>query len=148
MNHLTRQSLTDEAYLTLLGICLWVFNSNCHFIIEMIDREHHAQSNGSWFYFIGLTAGRLAGRMNLVRSILGTEIHCLFEDLTDRRNKIIHSFPTGEMVEGYYVAMYRKNAANPYINIDKDYLEAFIRDNDTLHTLIYAKRDQIGTPQT
>jgi len=147
-NHLTRQSLTDKEYLTLLGICQWVFNSNCHFIIEMIDREHHAQSDESWFDFLQLTAGQLVGHKNLVESILGTEIHCLFENLKNCRNTIIHSFPTGEKVEEYYVAMYRKDAASRYITIDKNYLRAFIRDNEKLHTLIYAKRNSIGTPQT
>jgi len=42
MEKVTRQSLTDIEYLTLLGMCQWVFNSNVHFIITLIDKEHHA----------------------------------------------------------------------------------------------------------
>ena len=45
MNNITKQSTTDEEFLKLLGISQWVFNSNCSFIIEMIDCEHHNNSD-------------------------------------------------------------------------------------------------------
>ena len=37
---LTHQSLTSDEFLNLLGISIWVFNSNISFLIEMLDKEH------------------------------------------------------------------------------------------------------------
>jgi hypothetical protein len=138
---LTRQSLTDDEYLILLGICQWVFNSNCSFIIEMIDSEHHENSDTSWFEFLGLTAGQLKNHKGLLLSLLGKDIYKLFENLAVHRNMIIHSSPTGEKRENYYVPMYRKTKQDDYIVIDKEFLKNFIQDNEQLSLLIHKVRD-------
>lgn len=69
-NSITRQSLTDDEYLYLLGVCQWVFNTNAHFIIEMIDKEHHGNSDESWYKLTNLTVGQLSDHKNLVVNIL------------------------------------------------------------------------------
>ena len=43
--------------LRVMRLCQWVFNSNCSFIIEMIDKEHHNNSSEPWYKLIELTAG-------------------------------------------------------------------------------------------
>ena len=96
MNNITRQSTSDDELLNLLGISLWVFNSNCGFIIEMIDKEHHSNSSEPWHKLVELTSGRLLDYKNLIITILGKEIYDLFDNLVEERNCIIHSLPTGE----------------------------------------------------
>jgi hypothetical protein len=55
------------------------------------------------------------------------------------RNAIMHSFPTGENPDGYYIAFY-KDKNNKQVAIDKDYLRAFIKQNETLCCLIHGAR--------
>ena len=143
-SNLTRQSLTDSDLLILLGISQWVFNSNCHFVIEMIDKEHHGNSDVSWFEFLSLTAGQINNNYaDIINTVLGVEISELFHDLINRRNKIMHSFPTGEKPDGYPIPMYRKSINDPYISIDKKYLEQFIADNSELSSKINEKRSHL-----
>jgi len=137
---LTKQSLTEKEYLYLLGVSQWVFNSNCHFIIEMIDNEHHNNSQTSWFEFLELTAGQIKNHGGLVQKVLGGDIFKLFSDLVDRRNTIIHCFPSGKKEDGYYVPVYRKSKESPCKKITKEFLREFIQDNEELSSLIYKKR--------
>jgi len=136
---ITKQSLTDDEYLHLLGICQWVFNSNSHFIIEMIDQEHHGNSMESWHKLTELTAGQLKDHKNLVVNILSQDIYDCFNGLVEMRNSIMHSFPTGNVVDGYNIAVY-KDKSDKQIEIDKNYLRHFISQNETLSGLIHAQR--------
>lgn len=131
---LTNQSLTDDELLWLIGVAFWVFNSNVHLIIELIDREHHNRSNSSWFDFIRLTAGGIKDYHNLVVNILGEEIYDEFSKLVDERNAIMHSFPSGEKRDGYYVAIYRDKHSLQSTIIDKKYIVHFIESNQELCT--------------
>lgn len=132
MNNLTRQSISDDEFMYLLGVCQWVFNSNCSFIIEMIDQEHHNNSCEPWHKLIELTAGSLLDYKNKIISILGKSIYDLFAKLVDDRNSIIHSIPTGEKVENYVIPIYRNDSKNKYIRIDKSFLKNFIKENEKL----------------
>ena len=140
MNKITRQSTSDEEFLYLLGVAQWVFNSNCGFIIEMIDKEHHNMSNESWFKLIELTSGNLLKHKNMIVTILGSDIYDLFNDLVDKRNSIIHSLPTGEKVDNYFIPIYRNDSKRKYIRIDKQFLIDFIKKNEILCDKIYAFR--------
>ncbi len=140
MEKLTRQSLTDNEFLYLLGVCQWVFNSNVSFIIEMIDKEHHNNSEESWFNLVEKTAGNLKDYKNIVYNILGRDIYDLFNELVLERNAIFHSFPTGEKVNNYYIPIYRNDYKGLNIEIDKEYLKAFIKKNEKLSDLIYRFR--------
>ena len=137
MNKITRQSISDDEFLYLLGVCQWVFNSNCNFIIEMIDNEHHNNSDLPWNELINLTAGNLLNYRNKISKILGKNIYDLFEKIVDDRNSIIHSIPTGEKVNDYVISVYRNDLKNKYIKIDKAFLINFIKNNEKLSDLLH-----------
>ena len=137
MNKVTRQSISDDEFMYLLGVCQWVFNSNCSFIIEMIDKEHHNNSKEPWHTLIDLTAGNLLNYKNKIISILGDEIYDLFDELIDKRNTIIHSIPTGEKVDDYVIPIYINSSKNKYVRIDKNFLMNFIKKNEQLSDKIY-----------
>lgn len=139
---ITSLSLSDDELLWLIGVSCWVFNSNLHFIIELLDKEHHSQSDVSWLDFINLTAGRIQDYRNLIKKRLGLEIYNLFSEIVNRRNAIFHSFPSGEKHDGYYVSYYRdKNSSSTAI--DKEYLEKFIKKNDRLSELLEEHRKKL-----
>lgn len=140
MKNITRQSTSDDEFLNLLGTSQWVFNSNCSFIIEMIDKEHHNNSSESWHKLIELTSGNLLKYKNLIITILGKDIYNLFDKLVDDRNSIIHSIPTGEKVDNYTIPIYRNNTKNKYVRIDKNFLMNFIKENEQLSDKIYEFR--------
>lgn len=141
MKNLTRQSLSDDELLYLIGVSQWVFNSNLHFIIEMIDKEHHNNSEESWFDLIELTAGKLKGdHKDLILSVLGSEIYDLFADIKEKRDAIVHSFPTGKKVDGYCIPVYRNDTKGKRVEIDKEYLKEFIKQNEKLSSLVYKIR--------
>lgn len=144
---LTHQSLTSDEFLNLLGISLWVFNSNFSFLIEMLDKEHHNTTEFLWRDLLKLTAGQLAGLSKKTRQygiklkqILGEEIATLFKEIVDKRNTIVHSIPTGNNNLGYFVSAYYDNDT---IYITTEYLKEFIRLNDKLSSLIYNKRKDL-----
>lgn len=140
MNNLTNQSLSDHEFLYLLGVSQWVFNSNCSFIIEMIDKEHHNNSNESWHILIELTAGILKDYKDNIKTILGNDIYELFKKLVEDRNAIIHSIPTGEKVDDYVVPFYINHTKNKYIRIDKKVLIKFIKENEELSNKLHTFR--------
>lgn len=140
MKNITRQSTSDDEFLLLLGISQWVFNSNCGFIIEMIDKEHHNNSSEPWNRLIELTAGNLLNYKNIIITILGKDIYNLFDKLVDDRNAIIHSMPTGEKVDNYTIPIYRNDKKNKYVRIDKNFLKNFIKENEKLSDKIYKFR--------
>lgn len=137
MNNLTRQSTSDDEFLYLLGISQWVFNSNCGFIIEMIDKEHYNNSSEPWHKLIEFTAGNLLNYKNIVITVLGKDIYNLFGKLVDDRNSIIHSMPTGERADNYTIPIYRNDTKNKYVRIDKNFLKNFIKENEELSDKIY-----------
>ena len=140
MGNLTKQSTSDDEFLYLLGVCQWVFNSNFGFIIEMIDKEHHNNSDERWIDLIELTAGWLLNYKDKIITILGEEIYSLFSELVDKRNSIIHSIPTGEKVDNYEIPVYRNDSKHKYVRIDKNYLIDFIKKNEKLSSLIHSFR--------
>jgi len=139
MSNITRQSTTDNESLHLLGLSQWVFNSNCGFIIEMIDKEHHNNSSESWFDLVRLTGGNLKDYKKLVSSILGENVYVLFDELVNLRNAIMHSLPTGEKVDGYYISHYR-NKDGSITKITKSFLLDFIKKNEELSLKIHTVR--------
>lgn len=140
MNRITRQSTSDDEFLYLLGLSQWVFNSNCHFIIELIDKEHHNNSDEHWFKLIDLTAGQLLDYKNIIINVLGINIYNLFSEVVDNRNTIIHSIPTGEKIDDYVIPIYRNISKKKYIKIDKTYLINFIKKNQKLSDKLYKFR--------
>ena len=140
---LTRQSLSSDEYLELLGISNWVFQSNVSFIIEMIDKEHHSHSNTSWFELIETTSGQLKSHHeDKIRNCISSEAFELFVDLAERRNQIVHSLPTGTLQNNHPIMVYRssRKRGSKSIAITDDFLKKFISDNSTLSSLIHKAR--------
>lgn len=140
---LTRQSLSDDRYLELLGISNWTFQSNIGFIIEMIDKEHHNHSNISWFKLIDVTSGQLKSSCkDEIKSNIGDEAFKLFTDLVKRRNQIIHGLPTEKLHNSHPIMVYRSssNRTTESVDITDEFLKEFIVDNSTLSHLIHKAR--------
>jgi len=85
-----------------------------------------------------LTAGRLKDHKKLITKLLNDEIYQLFSELVDKRNSIIHSIPTGKMVDDYAVSIYWDK--NGTVDIDKEYLLDFIKGNERLCLLVHEVR--------
>lgn len=138
----TRQSLSSNKYLELLGISNWVFQSNVGFIIEMIDKEHHDHSNISWFELVDSTSGRLKSRYeDKIKDNVGDEAFTLFADLIERRNQIVHGLPTGKLHNDHPIMVYRSaNKQIKSMDITDEFLMEFISDNSTLSSLIHKAR--------
>lgn len=56
------------------------------------------------------------------------------------QNTIMHSFPTGENPDGYYVAFGKDKKTNEQVAIDKEYLTGFIEKNESLCLRIHDVR--------
>lgn len=88
----TRQALPSKNYRELLGSAICVFNSNNSFIIENILREDGCQKY-TWRDLIDRVSGKLSDPIReTITAKAGPEIQKLFEDVIDKRNRIIHSF--------------------------------------------------------
>ena len=88
----THQSLPSKQYRELLGSAICVFNSNNAFIIETILRLD-IQKIYDWFHLTDLESGRLKPSIqNVISTKCGPDIEKLFEEIIDRRNRIVHSF--------------------------------------------------------
>lgn len=87
----TRQALSPENYLILLGASLCVFSSNNAFVIENILRID--RSNLAWHDLIDLESGQL--KPHVARTITkksgDSSIASLFNEIVSMRNRIIHS---------------------------------------------------------
>ncbi|ETK09011.1 hypothetical protein T231_11385 [Tannerella sp. oral taxon BU063 isolate Cell 6/7/9] len=88
----TRQALPSKNYRELLGSAICIFNSNNGFIIENILREDGCQKY-TWRDLIDRVSGKLSDPIReTITAKAGPEIQKLFEDVIDKRNRIIHSF--------------------------------------------------------
>lgn len=141
----TRQALPAKQYRELLGSAICVFNSNNSFVIENFLYSDVAPNN-SWYDLIDMTSGQL---LRSVRDTISTEggsdIADLFDDLIDRRNRIVHSFQITK--DGEQMLATKDKAHVQYI-ISKDYLLKFIADNEKLALRLYEYRDAIKILQS
>ena len=88
----THQSLPSKQYRELLGSAICVFNSNNAFIIETILRLD-VPKIFDWFYLIDLESGYLKPSIrNVISTKCGNGIEKLFEEIINRRNRIVHSY--------------------------------------------------------
>lgn len=133
----SRQALPSRYYRELLGSALCVFNSNNSFVIEnilRIDKEVHY----SWYDLIDRNSGALLLPVKeTISKTAGTQITCSFEKLLSKRNRIVHSFQITDAGEQKLAS---KNKKNQQFVITEDYLIAFIRDNESLSSLLHNLR--------
>ena len=134
----TRQALPPKEYRELLGSAICVFNSNNAFIIENILNED-TSNKYNWWDLIDKTSGQLSSPIeNTITAKVGPGIANRFKQITEIRNRIIHSFQiTGEDGE-QCLATKHKNGQQEVIN--KDYLKEFIRLNESLSDELHKLR--------
>lgn len=131
----SRQALPTKKYRELLGSALCVFNANNSFIIENIlhiDKEKY-----NWYNLIDKTSGSLK---NIVKNAIkkyDSDICLLFEDLIEKRNRIVHSFQITYHNEQILAT---KNKENQQYIISEEFLLSFIRDNEKLCDRLYKLR--------
>lgn len=134
----SRQALPTRKYRELLGSALCVFNANNSFIIENIlhiDKEKY-----NWYNLIDKTSGSLK---NIVKNAIkkyDSDICLLFEDLIEKRNRIVHSFQITYHNEQILAT---KNKENKQYIISEKFLLSFIRDNEMLCDRLYKLKQKI-----
>lgn len=135
----THQSLPSKQYRELLGSAICVFNSNNAFIIETILRLD-IQKIYDWFHLTDLESGRLKPSIqNVISTKCGPDIEKLFEEIINRRNRIIHSYQitnkNGE--QALATKVYHKK---DQFEITEEYLLEFIELNDKLSRMLHNLR--------
>jgi len=124
----TRQSLPSTKYRELLGSAICVFNSNNQFVIENILRIDNQKYN--WYELTDKTAGALQGEIkDTITEMAGTEIANLFDQLTRKRNRIVHSF---QITHNSEQTLGTKDKHNHQFYINEEYLLGFIQENEVL----------------
>lgn len=132
----SRQALPSKKYRELLGSAICVFNSNNQFIIENILRVDN--SNYNWHELIDKTSGKLSKPVKeTITEKSGTRISCLFSELICKRNRIVHSF---QITENNEQILRTKDDKHKQYNITEEYLLEFIKENDTLSTMLHNLR--------
>ncbi len=132
----TRQSLPSKKYRELLGSALCVFNSNNSFIIENILRINSETYN--WYQLIDRVSGKLAEPIKMtITNKSDTNIADMFSDLVDKRNRIVHSF---QVTFNNQQTLFTKDREHEQFHISDDYLLAFIKENESLSSLLHKFR--------
>lgn len=142
MEKYTRIALPEDDYITLLGIALYVFNSNNSFIIENI--LHVKKDEADWYELIDDEKGKV---INTLKEILtdSHEIYKLFKSIKEKRNRIVHSFPITEKNTGRQRLQTKSKIrkGNEQELISEEYLIEFIQENELLNNLLYQFRDSV-----
>ena len=136
----TRQSLPPESYRELLGTALCVFNSNNAFVIENI-LNNKGKHQYDWYNLIDTTSGSKkmeTAIKNTITENSDDKIANLFEELCDKRNRIIHSFQITS--NGEQILATKEKETNKQFIITEDYLKDFIKENENLSTTLYKFR--------
>ena len=137
----THQSLPSRQYRELLGSAICVFNSNTAFIIETILRlDITGQYN--WFALMDYRSVTLRDTLrNAISSKCGNEILNLFEELRNRRNRIVHSFQiTNKNGDQVLATKEKVSDGNRQFEITEEYLLEFIELNDQLSGMLHDLR--------
>ena len=132
----TRQSLPPESYRELLGTALCVFNSNNAFVIENFLNE---PVKDTWYQLIDKMSGKLLGHVeNQFKKRGAKRVLELFDELIEKRNRIIHSFQITDS-NGQQTLATKEKKTNKQFQITEEYLFDFIKTNeklsDELHNL-------------
>ncbi len=134
----SRQALPTKKYRELLGSALCVFNANNSFIIENIlhiDKEKY-----NWYKLIDKTSGNLKNAVKGAIKEYDSDICLLFDDLIEKRNRIVHSFQITYHNEQILAT---KDKENKQYIISEEFLLSFIRDNEMLCDRLYKLKKKI-----
>lgn len=137
----SRQSLPSRKYRELLGSALCVFNSNNSFVIENIL---NVDDTYNWHSLIDKTSGQLFEPIaRTITSKYNNEISELFQDLVNKRNRIIHSFQVTDLDGQQRLATkehVKKDARQTQYIITESILLDFIKQNEDLSSLLHSFR--------
>lgn len=95
-----------------------------------------------WYKLTDMESGQLKPSIaNVISTSCGNEIYMLFEDLINRRNRIIHSYRiTNKDGEQVLATKEKINKGNRQFEITEEYLMEFIRLNDKLSSMLHKLR--------
>lgn len=134
----TRQALPSKEYRGLLGSAICVFNSNNAFIIENILRED-TSNKYNWWDLIDKTSGQLRSPIeDTITAKVGSEIANCFKDITEMRNRIIHSFQITDKDNEQRLATKYKDGHQEVIS--EEFLYRFIQLNESLSGKLHELR--------
>ena len=132
----TRQSLPSKHYRELLGSAICVFNSNNGFIIENILKN--PDNDESWYKLVDKTSGRLCNKLKYIKEEYREAITSQFTKVVKMRDRIIHSYQV--TVSGGEQVLATKDKDNRQYIITEEYLLEFIKENQTLSSLLHEHR--------
>lgn len=139
----TRQALPSKRYRELLGTAICVFNSNNAFVIENVLRYDQAHTF-TWYQLTDWESGVLKERAkSIINEKLGKEIYNLFEQVIDRRNRIIHSFQVTNSNNEQILrtkTRAKDKDGNRQSEITESYLLEFIQMNNQLSDMLHCVR--------
>ncbi|WP_271554174.1 hypothetical protein [Enterococcus mundtii] len=134
----TRQSLPSKKYRELLGSSITVFNLNNSFIIENYLKIETSNSF-DWYSLIDMTSGRLKNSVQSeIKKASNLKIMEKFEELIEKRNRIVHSFQITDMDGEQRLASKDRNHVQ--FVITEDYLYQFIIENEELSDMLHKLR--------
>ena len=131
----TRQSLPSKKYRELLGSSITVFNSNNSFMIENYLKIETSNSF-DWYSLIDMTSGRLKNSVQSeIKKASNLKIMEKFEELVEKRNRIVHSFQITDIDGEQRLASKDRNHVQ--FVITEDYLYQFIKENEELSEMLH-----------
>ncbi|MBD0777756.1 selenium binding protein [Maribacter sp. ANRC-HE7] len=129
----SRQALPTRQYRELLGTALCVFNSNNSFVIENILRVN--DETYSWYELIDKASGDLQPIIKkTITKNSNRKIASQFSRLVAKRNRIVHSF---QITKNNEQVLASKDKGHKQFIIDKEYLLSFIKENETLSSILH-----------
>ncbi|UUV99150.1 selenium binding protein [Vagococcus luciliae] len=134
----TRQLLPSKKYRELLGSSITVFNSNTSFVIENYLKIETSNSF-DWYSLIDMTSGRLKNSVQSeIKKASNLKIMEKFEELVEKRNRIVHSFQITDIDGEQRLASKDRNHVQ--FVITENYLHRFIKENEELSEMLHKLR--------
>jgi hypothetical protein len=132
--------MPDGDLVKLIGISTIAFNSNLQFLIKNYLTKSE-NSDDDWWTLTDIEAGQIRRRTKdfLIENGFD-EIDAVFNDLVNKRNRIIHSFSV-TCQDGTQGLNTLDRKTHNQFQIDEQYLHEFIVDNQGFSDLLYKMRD-------
>ena len=135
----TKQALPSKEYRELLGTAICVYNSNTSFLIENL---RHKNNFLSWYELLDKQGNKLQIEIEKELNEIAPDICEKYKKLTQKRNRIIHSFQITYKNE-QILSTKTYSPENIQFLINKDYLLSFIKESEVLSTMLYNLKNKI-----
>lgn len=136
----TRQALPTKEYRELLGTALCVFNSNTQFVIENLI---YNKPSKLWYELTDKMCGKLLEDIRHELSTYDDNVADLYKELTDKRNRIIHSFQITDVDDEQKLGTKTKIPENKQFIVTEEYLLEFIKQNENLCDCLYKIKNSL-----